>query len=190
MKKDPLSIGLCFLAIALSLNLMTYDVLFQPLFISCMLGVAGIAFMEWGVKDTDPVAQNYFSSSSLVMFGYTILGFIVLSLIGFVGVNLSIIDTLSVADKIQYGIAISINEESFFRGAFLEWLLANTGWEGGSIVVSSVFFTAYHFYVTGFVWSKLAFIFLAGIVLGKIYCQTRRLWPSSLTHILHNVRMV
>ena len=190
MKKDPLSIGLCFLAIALSINLMTYDVLKDSLYLSCLLGVAGIAFMEWGVKDTEPVKQDYFSSSSLIMFGYSILGFIILLLIDFVSINLSLVETLSVADRVQYGIAISINEESFFRGAFLEWLLVNTSFEGGSIVVSSIFFTAYHFFVTRFDPSQLAFVFVGGLILGKIYCLTRRLWPSSLTHILHNVRKV
>jgi len=190
MKKDPLSIGLNFLAIALCLNLMTYDILKDSLYISCFLGIAGIAFMEWGVRDTDPVKHDYFSTSSLVMFGYSILGFIVLGLVGYVGVNLSIIDTLSIADKVQYGIAISINEESFFRGAFLEYLLANTGWEGGSIIVSSLFFTGYHLWVTRFDLGLLAFIFIAGLILGKIYCATRMLWPSTLTHILHNVRKV
>ena len=196
MKKDPISVALAIIGISLSIYFMTFDSLFKNAIISALLGIGGIALMEWSVKDTDPVGQDYFSSSTLVQLGYSVLGFIVLTAIGLIGVNLSLVNlslikTLSVSDKVLYGAVISINEEVFFRGGFLEWLLANTGgFEGISIVISSAFFTAYHLAVTQAEFGSLTFIFVAGLILGKIYCATRRLWPSSLTHLLHNIRLV
>ena len=196
MKKDPVSVVLAIIGISLSVYFMTYEALFQSAVISGFLGVAGIAFMEWSIKDTDPVKKNYWSAITLVHLGYGVLGFVLLTSMGLIGVNLSLvnlslIESLSMSDKILYGVVISINEESFFRGGFQGWLMTKTGgFETASTIISAAFFTVYHLAVTQAEWGSLTFIFLSGIILGKIYSSTRMLWPSTLTHLLHNVRLV
>lgn len=91
---------------------------------------------------------------------------------------------LTVVLGLMMGSLVSpITEEAAFRGysqVILEQIFPSTA----AIVISSVLFALWHGPTQGFVWSKLLFYFMVGVVFGATAYLTNSVWPALPVHIL------
>ncbi len=76
-----------------------------------------------------------------------------------------------------------ITEEAAFRG-YAQVILERVLPAAAAIVVSSLLFALWHGPTQGFVWSKLLFYFVVGVVFGTIAYLTNSVWPALPVHIL------
>lgn len=74
-------------------------------------------------------------------------------------------------------------EELLFRGALLGSLQRYSWWVG--LLLSSILFT----YIHGF-GSFSIFHLLSGLLYGWLFLKTKRIWPSIVSHMLHNLVII
>jgi membrane protease YdiL (CAAX protease family) len=79
-----------------------------------------------------------------------------------------------------------ITEEAGFRG-YAQVRLERVFAPAAAIVISSLLFMFWHGPTQGFVWSKLLFYFLVGIVFGTAAFLTNSIQPTIPTHILGDI---
>lgn len=94
---------------------------------------------------------------------------------------------LGVIDMALFSGLMAIVEEQFFRGEIFEWLTNRMPAPGLAIILSSAFFTAYHFQIYGSNIDSLLYVFVGGVVLAWAVYRSRRLAPASLAHLTNNV---
>lgn len=80
--------------------------------------------------------------------------------------------------------SIAVAEEMVLRGYFIPRLEELTGSTIESVLLSSVLFASYHVYLG--IGGTLR-VFAMGIVLGIVFCLTRRLWPLIAAHMIWDI---
>lgn len=76
-----------------------------------------------------------------------------------------------------------ITEEAAFRG-YSQVILERVFPAAAAIVISSILFALWHGPTQGFLWSKLLFYFVVGVVFGTTAHLTNSVWPALPIHIL------
>ena len=91
--------------------------------------------------------------------------------------------TLFVVLAIAMGSLVSpITEETAFRG-YAQVILERRFPAITAVAISSALFAAWHGPTQGFIWSKLLFFFLVGVVFGTIAYYTKSILPALPVHI-------
>jgi len=78
----------------------------------------------------------------------------------------------------------AICEELFFRGFLLRGLRSSIG-TASAVVISGIVFAVFHFFIFKFVATAML-----GIILGSLCWRSKSIWPSMISHALHNALMV
>ncbi len=119
---------------------------------------------------------------------YAILSMIILVLANFLLGGKTVYNTLSI-NILEYSmltlIIQSTLEEFVFRGVILKSILNETK-ESYAIIISSILFSAVHYFNPNIDLLSLVNIFFAGILLGYIYLKTNSLLPAIAFHITWN----
>ncbi|QWW20632.1 CPBP family intramembrane metalloprotease [Schaalia sp. 19OD2882] len=120
---------------------------------------------------------------ALMTFMFAVLWILGVYRVHDIGWNPGIVSGLAI------GIAAGFNEEVFFRGNLLRIL---DDWIGswGALAVTALFFGVAHIFNPGAsLFTSLALVLEAGILLGATYLLTRRLWLVIGLHIAWNTTM-
>jgi membrane protease YdiL (CAAX protease family) len=91
---------------------------------------------------------------------------------------------LTVVSMILMGsVAAPLTEEPAFRG-YCQVILEREFSPPVAVVISSLFFALAHGPTQGFLWPKLLFYFLVGVVFGSIACLTNSIVPAIPSHAI------
>jgi membrane protease YdiL (CAAX protease family) len=192
--QDNISLTLSAIAVLISIYLATYQTEVVTIYPTILL-LTGMVLSRWYQADPSSVAVDRTLEEREL---WETVKWVVIGVASLVAISYTTdwafsparvkldVAQLSSLDLKLFGVLMAISEEHFFRGFITPYFVSRTSMALG-LLLSSMIFATYHFAVYQVDLQALAYVLMAGALLGYMTIQTGRLTPAMLVHIVNNL---